>query len=41
MKTEAQARRATHYVLECDGSVYSHLFKRRDWVHADLLESRY
>jgi len=29
------------YVLERDGSVYFHLLKRRDWVHADLLEARY
>jgi len=29
------------YVLERDGSVYFHLLKRRDWVHADLLAARY
>ncbi|HLP09316.1 MAG TPA: hypothetical protein VK178_14210 [Opitutaceae bacterium] len=29
------------YVLERDGAVYFHLLKRRDWVHADLLEARY
>jgi hypothetical protein len=29
------------YVIERDGAVYFHLLKRRDWVHADLLEARY
>jgi hypothetical protein len=29
------------YVLERDGSVYFHLLKRRDWVHADQLAARY
>ncbi|MFT3831520.1 MAG: hypothetical protein QM691_17630 [Opitutaceae bacterium] len=29
------------YVLERDGTVYFHLLKRRDWVHADLLAARY
>ena len=28
------------YVLERDGSVYFHLLKRRDWVHADQLAAR-